>query len=138
VVYHLSTYDQKPLIRDCLSKLVESDTNHIDQVLDHQLQFEEKHLIIQHTNMSHNTKALIEKVKSIGVKLHSYFDSDAIISLDILLDGLNSNTTCNTCIEHIDNNPVQCASCFHQYHKKCQNVSYVLKKKSWFCNSCVN
>ena len=82
--------------------------------------------------MSHNTKALIEKVKSIGVKLHSYFDSDAIISLDILLDGLNSNTTCNTCIEHIDNNPVQCASCFHQYHKKCQNVSYVLKKNPGF------
>ena len=110
--------EQRPLVQECLSQLVKCDSCHIMQVLNHQLQFEEKHLIIHESDIDYLKQALIRKVTSIGVDFKSYFDIDAKMSLTTLLSHLDERKVCNTCMENIIDTAIQCAIFIHLYHEK--------------------
>ena len=128
---------ESPTVAACLNYLlIEPTDTFVSSVISKESFIDECHLIVNHDNLDKSIIPLLSKIESIGIKISQYFTLDGIVSLNIILDHIKRLTPdCQRCAKELNtDNQIVCSKCKKAFHPKCVNVSYVPKKKSWFCS----
>ena len=116
--------------------LIMPNEEFVNKVLEKKEFIDEDQLIVNHENVDKAIIPLLSKIESMDIELSKYFTVDGKVLLNALLSRIKVFApNCLKCTKEIkSDNVIICSKCKNSFHPKCVGVTYVPKKKAWYCS----